>query len=761
MTAPVVLDSAAIEAIFAASPAFRRLEIYMAGVSSAHSCKTSSMHSDAILPMVAVTESALQRTAMLMQAAAAVTQQLREQGERYGLAPSLNVRLQPFIDSFAAERKSAVATMQKNIDSSLDVHMPPDFGQKPLIDEPRNFRLGRAVANATQSSAIETGIINSEPNLDVAVVTMCSYNSSETVLANVSLSNLRDYCVHHNIPCYLSQEQYDAERPPAWSKVVLLAKTLSTHRWVMWKDCDSFFMKPELSPSDLLRAAGAARGIIAGYSSQVLKGSTELAETKLRAKREQQGLPQDPSLFTTLDPETGFDSMTKRLLQALGDEMPPGTGPSQPKQGETPEEKQFREQAESEDPTTGPSFAYAGTSSMDLVISEDGFMLNSGVFFLRNSEWSMSLLKRAYGDLELTAAPPTPLDVDRDNNGKRALPRFLRRISVNAVEDFLQRAKTGHSPRVAPGEEHVPEPANKLSLLCALASMFTMDSDRTRVDQLTFVAHDACSWDPVARTWLTNTSAYYPVPKILHGTPPPRDGGSLSSASKPLVKEAYPAVPRLTVPRVYTPPADKSGAEMSSVMVVAEMLRSVLPFNRNRAWEQATIFSSLATSGVGQRGMTFTPAPTLEEVANKSSLLLSLSSPNSLAAPAVDTAKRLFSESSSASRSSSRGSVVSAPGSVIDLSAYDDVARSQFVPQAWLNSYPEQIANKLFDHKGRGMHASYEDGDWIISFSGCGVLLSKPQCEELYYNYGVLAQTRMIKANEERRLELAKKRQQQ
>ena len=53
------------------------------------------------------------------------------------------------------------------------------------------------------------------------------------------------------------------------------------------------------------------------------------------------------------------------------------------------------------------------------------------------------------------------------------------------------------------------------------------------------------------------------------------------------------------------------------------------------------------------------------------------------------------------------------------------------VDQKMINAYPTEIAQRSdFMH-----HATYEAGDWIISFNGCGTLLGGELCEQLWKQY--------------------------
>lgn len=49
--------------------------------------------------------------------------------------------------------------------------------------------------------------------------------------------------------------------------------------------------------------------------------------------------------------------------------------------------------------------------------------------------------------------------------------------------------------------------------------------------------------------------------------------------------------------------------------------------------------------------------------------------------------------------------------------------QTAFFPQAWLNPYPSQLTSGLLLGDNSRAHATYEEGDWLVSFSGCRVLL--------------------------------------
>ena len=136
----------------------------------------------------------------------------------------------------------------------------------------------RRTAHSTGSSAGNLGDVQRfEHSPSVAVVTLCAYNASSSKLAQLSMSNKVRYCRIHSCTFVPFTERLDADRPIPWSKVLLVAFQICVlfspwhgqilalqevlHRqgveWVMWMDCDSFFMNFTISPSSMLARLGA------------------------------------------------------------------------------------------------------------------------------------------------------------------------------------------------------------------------------------------------------------------------------------------------------------------------------------------------------------------------------------------------------------------------------------------------------------------------------------------------------------------------
>ena len=89
----------------------------------------------------------------------------------------------------------------------------------------------------------------------VAIVSLCQYDPQHTPLGMVSAHNKVNYGRRHGHPLFIEPMTLEKERPPAWGKIKIVQKYLSMpdqYDWVVWTDCDSFFMNQSLSLSHLL-----------------------------------------------------------------------------------------------------------------------------------------------------------------------------------------------------------------------------------------------------------------------------------------------------------------------------------------------------------------------------------------------------------------------------------------------------------------------------------------------------------------------------
>ena len=421
---------------------------------------------------------------------------------------------------------------------------------------------------------------------NVAIVSLCAYpaSASNNSLTFLSRRNLQAYCEAHSYDCFLATASLDASRPTAWSKVLLVAHFLPRYEWVVWRDCDSFFMRADVSVEDLLEAAAHARGKVASATEKVLGDKTESAQTRhskdgngvigpLSASDYVAAIDKDApyianrfgqsaeahSSLTTHDSLLSVTDLIFRAQKAVASReevfdhdsrnssaiptLPITTADAPPYISRTPSQTR-----------AVPLFA----SPIDLIVSEDGLMLNTGVWALRRSPWSLSWLRRVYGDL--TDPSPSSLNISQVSGGE------------------------------------------------GLGASSTADPD----------------------------------------------------ADAALAAEALRSMRR--------PALNQS------------------PLVQNRMWEQGGALWQFVNRDVPLAARNNTDA--------------------------------------------SHGQSRIAPASL--ALRYEDLVHTQFVPQRWLNSYPERIAGALRDHRQRPMHAAFERGDWIASFSGCTGFFGTEACDALY-----------------------------
>jgi len=91
------------------------------------------------------------------------------------------------------------------------------------------------------------------PDLRIAIVSLCAY-PPEHVLPKFSASNQGLYAERHGYTLLMEREMVDSTRPPAWGKVKLMQKALSSEKWdwVVWADCDTYFMNMSITLESVL-----------------------------------------------------------------------------------------------------------------------------------------------------------------------------------------------------------------------------------------------------------------------------------------------------------------------------------------------------------------------------------------------------------------------------------------------------------------------------------------------------------------------------
>eukprot|EP00933_Yihiella_yeosuensis_P043294 TRINITY_DN38038_c0_g1_i1.p1 TRINITY_DN38038_c0_g1~~TRINITY_DN38038_c0_g1_i1.p1 ORF type:complete len:475 (-),score=79.42 TRINITY_DN38038_c0_g1_i1:149-1360(-) len=231
--------------------------------------------------------------------------------------------------------------------------------------------------------------------LKVAIVSVCDYDPSATPLARLAQLNRDRYAKKHGYevvmyekaPFYedpLSQLFTDppSHRPAAWSKVDALLQTLAKgqHDWVMWLDCDSFFMDPEVRLEDLVVAAQGRCESGAEAAATDLSVPEDRQELKTLVDRWHAG-PETSSM----DLLSWYDGILEEDLQHR----------------RTSARGVRRTCSELKPPETPPSNRTLGWESwlfdegrLHVIASEDGLMLNTGVMLLRASTWSWTFLQK-------------------------------------------------------------------------------------------------------------------------------------------------------------------------------------------------------------------------------------------------------------------------------------------------------------------------------------------------------------------------------
>ena len=191
----------------------------------------------------------------------------------------------------------------------------------------------------------------------IAMVTLCAYDAADSPLASLSMHNKVEYAARHGYAFFGETSVADSTRNAKWNMISLIQKYLqqpddaatgrNKYDWVFWIDCDSFVMNPAVRLEDLLDRALGRHG--EGTVSEIGGGAGEGA--------------------------------------AGGDFHDCGGEEEESRAGETG--------IGSSGGATGPADEFVGP---DLVLTEDGTMLNTGFAAVRNTRWSRHFLSTVWGD---------------------------------------------------------------------------------------------------------------------------------------------------------------------------------------------------------------------------------------------------------------------------------------------------------------------------------------------------------------------------
>lgn len=95
-------------------------------------------------------------------------------------------------------------------------------------------------------------LVRAELCAAIAVVSLCDYDGGDTALTALSMSNKLAYTRKHGYGLFIETERLDPTRPHAWGKMLALLKHAEQAEWLVWVDCDSFFMNMEVQLEQLL-----------------------------------------------------------------------------------------------------------------------------------------------------------------------------------------------------------------------------------------------------------------------------------------------------------------------------------------------------------------------------------------------------------------------------------------------------------------------------------------------------------------------------
>jgi len=122
------------------------------------------------------------------------------------------------------------------------------------------------------------------PTLSIAIVSLCAYPKGHALPA-YAISNHRIYAARHGYTYHVSTERLDEHRHPAWGKIKLMQRYLEQREdgwdWIMWADCDVYFMNLSISLDSLLFRYGGVLPTLGGGTQLHAQGARTDAQPEL------------------------------------------------------------------------------------------------------------------------------------------------------------------------------------------------------------------------------------------------------------------------------------------------------------------------------------------------------------------------------------------------------------------------------------------------------------------------------------------------
>ncbi len=96
-------------------------------------------------------------------------------------------------------------------------------------------------------------ILNTVKSAEIAVLSLAIGDKYQAAVASC-IDNKKRYCQKHGYDFIYLEEPLDPDRHPAWQKILLCQKALSTnkYKWVFWSDADSLFMNFAIKLEELI-----------------------------------------------------------------------------------------------------------------------------------------------------------------------------------------------------------------------------------------------------------------------------------------------------------------------------------------------------------------------------------------------------------------------------------------------------------------------------------------------------------------------------
>jgi len=224
----------------------------------------------------------------------------------------------------------------------------------------------------------------------IAIVSVCDYDPGATPLARLSQINKESYAQRYGYDVVIYEKapvfedpltplltEPASHRPAAWSKVDALLTSLSTGKydWVLWMDCDSFFMDPEVGLEDVVAMADDTCAEAAADDANELQGllTQWFAGPPSGVSRSPEQLQQ---WYDDL-----LGAQWKRELSRPG-RGGAGCGWLEP------------QAAHPSNQTLGWESWLFRERRPHMIASEDGLMLNTGVMLVRASVWSWQFFQK-------------------------------------------------------------------------------------------------------------------------------------------------------------------------------------------------------------------------------------------------------------------------------------------------------------------------------------------------------------------------------